>query len=85
MTFVNMQMEWNNFMAMHTHTENFYGLPGYPSQDMIAPNIELNFEILEKTTKDIATFKMQYLNYFNETFLSTASNKYINSRYHHLN
>lgn len=84
-TFVNMQMEWNNFMAMHTHTENFYGLPGYPSKDMISPNVELNFEVLEKTINDIATFKMKYLNNFRNKYLSLGSDTYINSRFHRLN
>lgn len=84
-TFVNMQMEFNNYVTMHTHIENFYGLPGYPSKDLPGPNIEMNFDVFEKTIGDIMKFKMQYLNYFNETYLSTASPKYINSRYHHLN
>lgn len=84
-TYVNMQMDWNNFMAMHTHTENFYGLPGYPSKEMISPNMELNFEVLEKTINDIATFKMKYLNNFRNTFLSLGSDTYINSRFHRLN
>lgn len=84
-TFVDMQLEWNNFMSLHTHTENFYGLPGYPSKDMICPNVQLNFEVLEKTVSDIATFKMKYLNNFRNKFLSRGSNTYINSRFHRLN
>lgn len=84
-TYVNMQMEWNNFMATHTHTENFYGLPGYPSKDMICPNIDLNFEVLEKTIQDIAKFKMQYLTNFRSTYLNPGSDIFINSRFHRLN
>jgi hypothetical protein len=84
-TFVNMQMEFNNYVTIHTHIENFYGLPGIPSKDLPGPNIGMNFDIFEKTMKDITNFKMQYLPFFRKTYLDPESPRYINSRYHNLN
>lgn len=84
-TFVNIQMSFNNHVAAHTHIENFYGLPGYPSNGLIGPMVETNVDIFEQTVNDLLTFKLQYLNYFNQTYLSLNSTKYINSRYHNLN
>jgi hypothetical protein len=83
--FVDMQMEFNNYVTLHTHIENFYGLPGIPSKELPGANLQMNFEIFEKTMKDITNFKMQYLPYFRYTYLSKNSPKYINSRYHNLN
>lgn len=84
-TFVRMQMEFNNYVTLHTHIENFYGLPGYPSKDLPGPNINMNIDIMEETLRDIMEYKSIWLNEFRNTFLSTSSAYYINSKYHHLN
>lgn len=83
--FVTTQMKFNNWISMHNHNENFYGLPGTPSAPLCIQNNEANLEIFEKTIKGLGDFKMKYLTYFRSKYLVSKSNYYINSRYHHLN
>lgn len=83
--FVEIQNKYNNIVAMHTHISPFYGIPTPPSIELQSANIEQNLSILSETVQDTLEFKMGYLNKFANDYLSSTSEFYINSRYHHLN
>lgn len=83
--FVDIQSKYNNIVATHTHISPFYAITVPPSLDLIPANIELNITVFAETIADTLEFKMAYLNKFKNDYLSSTSDTYINSRYHHLN
>jgi len=83
--FVQIQNKYNNMVALHTHISPFYGITVPPSIDLQPANIEQNLSIISETISDTLEFKMGYLNKFKNDYLSSTSETYINSRFHHLN
>lgn len=83
--FVEIQNKYNNIVALHTHISPFYAITVPPSLDLIPANVELNISVFSETIADTLEFKMAYLNKFKNDYLVSTSEKYINSRYHHLN
>lgn len=83
--FVEIQNKYNNYVATHTHISPFYGITVPPSIDLQPANIEQNMGIISETISDTLEFKMGYLNKFKNDYLSSTSEFYVNSRYHHLN
>lgn len=83
--FVQIQNKYNNMVALHTHISPFYGITVPPSIDLQPANIEQNLSTISETINDTLEFKMGYLNKFKNDYLSSTSETYINSRFHHLN
>lgn len=83
--FVQIQNKYNNMVALHTHISPFFGITVPPSIDLQPANIEQNLSIISETINDTLEFKMGYLNKFKNDYLSSTSETYINSRFHHLN
>lgn len=83
--FVNIQSRYNNMVSLHTHISPFYAITVPPSLDLIPENLKTNINIFSETITDTMEFKMGYLNKFKNDYLLSVSDKYINSRYHHLN
>ena len=83
--FKEIQNKYNNYVATHTHISPFYGITVPPSIDLQPANIEQNIGIINETIADTLEFKMGYLNKFKNDYLSSTSEFYVNSRYHHLN
>lgn len=83
--FVEIQNKYNNYVAMHTHISPFFGITVPPSIDLQPANIEQNISTVSETISDTLEFKMGYLNKFKNDYLSSTSDFYINSRFHHLN
>lgn len=83
--FVQIQSEYNNIVATHTHISPFYAITIPPSLDLVPANIQTNMSIFSETLTDTLEFRMNYLTKFKTDYLNTVSDTYINSRYHHLN
>jgi hypothetical protein len=83
--FVQIQNKYNNMVALHTHISPFYGITVPPSIDLQPANIEQNLSTISETINDTLEFKMGYLNKFKNDYLTSTSETYINSRFHHLN
>ena len=83
--FVEIQNKYNNMLATHTHISPFYGITVPPSIELQPANIEQNISTMSETISDTLEFKMGYLNKFKNDYLSSTSEFYINSRFHHLN